>query len=353
MTLTVNVLPQVRTLPRYQPGKKAPGQDPVKLSSNENPYLPEQLVVHAGKEAVESVNRYPDMFCTSLREVIAKHHGVSASQILCGTGLSALLVHCLAAVAGPGDEVVYPWRSFESYPIATATVGATAVPVPLVEGRHDLDAMAAAISERTKAVIVCNPNNPTGAAISLPELTDFIERIDPTVLVLVDEAYIDFADDSYSSIVGSLKKFPNVIVGITFSKAYALAGARVGYLVGDEELLGAISAVATPFGVSAPAQALAEAAMANQKAVAQSVEKIRGERDRILKVLATFGVSGQSQANFIWLPKEVLRDEPSTAADQCLERGVALRPFPEGLRVSVGLPEENDRFLALVGDLLV
>lgn len=303
--MSVYFRPEVLSLPRYKPGKTPLGAGAIKLSSNENPYLPKEAVLEAGRLALQKINHYPDLFCTSLREQLARYHGVKAEQIVCGNGLSALLVHALTAVAGPGAEVLFAWRSFESYPIATVTAGAKPVTVPLKEGVHDLQAMAAAITARTRAIIICNPNNPTGKGVSHADLVAFLRAVDPRVLVIVDEAYIDFSAGPVSTVVGELEDFPNVVVARTFSKAFALAGARVGYLVGHSEVISAISAVATPFGVSAPSQALALASLQNREAVAEAVAKLVAERERVLAELAKVGLVISSQANFYWLGAEV------------------------------------------------
>lgn len=344
----VRLRPAVAALPRYEPGRSAPGA--VKLSSNENPEPPASAVVAAGARALESANRYPDMAAAALREAIAGHLGIVPEQVCTGTGSSGVLLAALSAVCDPSgghDQVVFPWRSFESYPIAVPTAGGVPVPVPLTpQCRHDLPAMREAIGPRTAAVILCSPNNPTGPALTLAEIRDFIAQVPPEVLVIVDEAYIELATDpAVSTAVPLLAESANVLVLRTFSKVYALAGLRVGYGVGHPDLIAAIAAVSVPFGVSSVAQTAALAALADQAAVDRSARLIAGERDRVLAALRGAGYTvPDSQANFVWLSAD---QSGPALVEACAQAGLLVRPFPEGVRVSVGLPEDNDRFLAV------
>ena len=232
--------PQVReaiaNIPAYVPGKPPaprPGVTTYKLSSNENPNDPLPGVLEAAVEAAATMNRYPDMGCTALYAALSERLGVPTTDLAAGTGSVAVLYHLLQAFCEAGDEVVYAWRSFEAYPIAVSVTGATSVRVPLTDGaRHDLDAMAAAITERTKVVIVCTPNNPTGPSVGRAELEAFLAKVPPRVLVVVDEAYREFvrSDDPVDA-VELYRAYPNVVAMRTFAKAYGLAGFRVGYVV--------------------------------------------------------------------------------------------------------------------------
>ncbi len=211
------------TLPPYVPGARVPvGAAAFKLSSNENPYPPLPSVMAAIADAGVDVNRYPDMFATELVEALAKHLGVGAAEIVAGGGSVGVLGHVLATVVEPGDEVVLPWRSFEAYPISVTVAGGAAVRVPLTaDARLDLPAVAAAITPRTRVVLVCTPNNPTGPAVRADELEAFLARVPKDVLVLLDEAYVDFvADPAAADGLATYAEHPNVVLLRTFSKAY-------------------------------------------------------------------------------------------------------------------------------------
>lgn len=348
----VSIREDVAALPAYVPGARPDSVDVAKLSSNENPFLPPEVVRERGRRALDQVNRYPDMAARDVTSAVAKFHGVGEDQVVLGTGSSALLVHALTAVARPGSEVVYAWRSFESYPIATVTVGSTPVQVPLAEGGlHNLDAMLAAITENTSAVIVCNPNNPTGTALPLEDIRKFLEQVPSRVLVIMDEAYIDFAnEDGIETALPLIADFPNVVIARTFSKAFALAGARVGYMIGEPALISAISKVATPFGVSHVAQELAIASLESYDWVVDSVAKVVSERGRLWRALRDMGVQpAASQSNFVWIPAWVV--DPQELAKASTDAGVLVRSFPEGTRISIGLPEENDRVIKVFEEL--
>jgi len=343
--MRVRIRPEVLSLPPYVAGRSAPGA--VKLSSNENPEPPTSRVVEAGARAVADANRYPDMGAHDLRRAVAAHLGVRGEQVCVGTGSSGVLLAALGVVCGAEGhrEVVFPWRSFESYPIAVPAVGGVSVPVPLdARGGHDLNALAAAIGPSTAAVILCSPNNPTGPALTQEQIRAFVAQVPPEVLVIVDEAYIELATaPGVTSAIPLLATFPNLLILRTFSKVYALAGLRVGYGVGHPDLMGAIAAVSVPFGVSSVAQAAAVAALADQRAVARAAAQNAGERQRVIAALRGLGyVVPDSQANFVWVPA----DQSGPALVQaCADAGLLVRPFPEGVRVSFGRPADNDRFL--------
>ena len=342
------IRPHVLSLPAYVPGKSAPNA--AKLSSNENPSAPPASVLQAISAAAKNTNRYPDLLCTRLREALVEHFagdlpGINVDNIVVSTGSSALLVAALSAVALPGREVIYPWRSFESYPIAVPTVGSVPRPVSLtLDGRVDLDAMRAAINERTSSVILCTPNNPTGPALTFAQVKAFIEQVPPHVLVLVDEAYIELATSAgVSTAVPLIADHPNVVVLRTFSKVYALAGLRVGYAVADPYVIAAIQKICIPFGVSTVAQAAAVAALADQDFVRDSREQAIAERTRMITALRGMGYQvPDSDANFYFIPAAQAGTEFVQA---CLDAGVIVRPFPEGIRITVGTPADNDQVL--------
>ena len=338
----------VANIPVYVAGRPpAPrsGQQVFKLSSNENPYPPLPGVVEAARAAVEQMNRYPDMGNTTLYDALADRLGVPPQRLAAGTGSVAVLYHLLQAFCDPGDEVVYAWRSFEAYPIAVSAAGAVSVQVPLTaEGRHDLAAMAAAVTDRTKVVVVCTPNNPTGPSVTGTELREFVASVPSDVLVVVDEAYREFvrSEDPVEAL-GLQADHANVAVMRTFAKAYGLAGLRVGYLVAHEEVAGAVRACALPFGVSTVAQAAAVASLAAEPALLERVEAIVAERERVLVGLREQGWTvPDAQGNFVWLGI----DDTAGFAAAAEAAGVTVRPFAgEGVRVSIGEPAGNDLFL--------
>ena len=258
----------------------------------------------------------------------------------------AVLYHLLQAFCETGDEVVYAWRSFEAYPIAVAVTGARSVQVPLTaDARHDLDAMAAAVTDRTKMVIVCSPNNPTGPAIGRDELEAFLDKIPPHVIVVLDEAYREFVriDRPFDGVEVHRGR-PNVVAMRTFAKAYGLAGFRVGYAVAADEIAAAVRACALPFGVSTVAQSAAVASLEREAELLERVEALVTERTRVVDALREQGWAvPDAHGNFVWLALEDRTVEFAGAAEA---EGVMVRPFAgDGARVSIGEPAGNDVFL--------
>jgi histidinol-phosphate aminotransferase len=343
----------VATIPAYVPGKPPAAREGLqtyKLSSNENPYPPLPGVLEAVTRAAEQMNRYPDMGCVALYDALAARLDVAPEQIAAATGSVAVLYHLLQAYCDPGDEVVHAWRSFEAYPIATAVVGAASVPVPVTaDGRHDLDAMAAAVTDRTKAVLLCTPNNPTGPALRHDEVVAFLDRVPSHVLVVIDEAYREFVriGDPVDALA-LIRERPNVVLMRTFAKAYGLAGLRVGFLVAPVEVATAVRACALPFGVSSIAQAAAVASLDAEPALLERVAALVAERDRVTTALAAQGWQlPDAQGNFVWFP---LGDRTADFAAAADEAGIVVRPFAgDGVRVSIGETEANDRLLEVAG----
>lgn len=343
----VPLRPALSTLPPYVPGARVPvGAAAYKLSSNENPYPPLPSVVAAIADAAVDVNRYPDMYATELTEAVAGHLGVQPEQVVAGCGSVAVLGHILAAFCDAGDQVVYPWRSFEAYPIAVTLAGAESVQVPVrADGRLDLPAMAAAVTERTRVVLVCTPNNPTGPAVHADELAAFLAAVPRDVLVVLDEAYVEFVRDPQAPDgLAVLAEHRNVVLLRTFSKAYGLAGLRVGFAVADARLAAGIRSASTPFGVSHVAQLAAVASLRAVDELLDRVERIVGERGRLLSGLREQGWQvPDSEANFVWLP---LGEDALRFAQEATAAGVLVRPFAgDGVRVSVGEPEATDLVL--------
>ena len=339
----------IAQIPTYVPGKPPTPRDGLttyKLSSHEFPYPPLPGVLEAAEAAVAVMNRYPDMGSTALYDALAQRLEVPVEDLVAATGSVALVYQLLAAFCDPGDEVVYAWRSFEAYPIAVTAAGATSVQVPVTaDGRHDLAAMAAAVTDRTKVVIVCTPNNPTGPSVTQSELDAFLAAVPSHVVVVVDEAYLEFVrmDDPVDGLA-TYRAHPNVVLFRTFSKADGLAGLRVGYAVAAAPIAGALRAVSLPFGVSHVAQAAAVASLAAEDALLDRVEALTVERARVVTGLGQAGWDvPEAQGNFVWF---ALGERTSEFAAACDAAGIVVRPFAgEGARVSIGEPQANDRLL--------
>jgi histidinol-phosphate aminotransferase len=342
------------SLPSYVPGRNVADlardlgiAEAIKLASNEVPFGPLPGVPEAVATAMLSSHRYPDMGVVELRDKLAARYGVAADRLVTGCGSVALAEHLAKATCLPGDEIVYSWRSFEAYPIIVAGVGATSVRVPNTAGHgHNLRAMSDAITDRTRMVFVCNPNNPTGTAAGKDELDRFLAEVPSDVLVVLDEAYREFVtDDEVPDALETYGDRPNVVVLRTLSKAWGLAGLRVGFLVAQPEVAAAIRKVLTPFSTSLVAQAAALAALDAEAEVERRCSVVVAERERVSEALRKLAVDVPvSQANFVWLP---LGDRSAAFGAGCESRGVIVRPFqPDGVRVTIGTPEENDAFLA-------
>jgi len=345
---SVRLRAALETLPAYVPGASGASPGVYKLSSNEVPQPPLPAVLAALADAAEDVNRYPQMYADRLTAALAAHHDQLPDRVLVGNGSVAVTELIVRAVCEPGDEVVYAWRSFEAYPILVQVAGAVSVQVPLTpDGGHDLAAMTAAITERTRLVIVCTPNNPTGAALTHTELVAFLEAVPSDVMVLLDEAYVHFvrsADpiDAFS-LLGAYK---NLVILRTFAKAYGLAGLRVGYAVGRRRLIRTLRTASTPFGVNALAQVAALAALGQDQKVRERVQEVVTERERVVAALRAQGWDvGDPQGNFYWLP---LGELAGAFAADALAAGATVRPFAgDGVRVTIGEPEANDLILEL------
>jgi histidinol-phosphate aminotransferase len=341
--------PVLDTMPAYKPGKTPTvmaGQA-HKLSSNESPYGPLPSVLRVIAEASADVHRYPDHGAGVLTSAIAEHFAVPAAHVAVGCGSVGVVKQLMEAVSDPGDEVIYAWRSFEAYPQLADLAGATSVPVPLRAETHDLAAMAAAITPRTRMILVCNPNNPTGTVVRERELIDFIDQVPADCLVVLDEAYHEYIrDPSVPDGVKLYRDRPNVAVLRTFSKAYGLAGLRVGFLVGHEPVAAAVRKTMLTFSVNSVAQAAAVASLNAEDELLERVENVVKERHRVSEALRAGGWTvPETEANFVWLR---LGDRTTAFAEACDAVGIAVRPFAgEGARVSIGTPAANDAFLAV------
>jgi histidinol-phosphate aminotransferase len=333
----------------YKPGKapSAPAGRAFKLSSNESPFGPLPSVVKVITEAAGNVNRYPDNGAAELTGAIAERFGVPPSHVAVGCGSVGVAQQLLEAVGEPGAEVVYAWRSFEAYPYLSDLAGVASVRVPLRDEAHDLDAMADAITERTRLVFVCNPNNPTGTVVHRAELERFLDRVPGDCLVVLDEAYTQYVtDERVPDGLDLYRDRPNLAVLRTFSKAYGLAGLRVGFLIGHEPVAAAIRKTMLTFTVNALAQAAAVASLEAEPELLERVDAVVSERDRVRgELLAQGWTVPPTEANFVWLR---LGDDTDDFAGACDREGVSVRPFSgEGARVSVGDRDANDVFLAV------
>lgn len=348
------IRPEIAALPPYKQGRPA---DPsgFKLSSNENPFDPLPGVVEAARAAVD-FNRYPDATASALRAALGEKYGVEADAVLVGAGSVALLQAFIQAAATVGDEVLYSWRSFEAYPGLVLVAGATGVPVPnRPDGRHDLDAMAAAVTDRTRAILLCTPNNPTGPIITSAEFHAFVAKVPADVLILLDEAYAEFVRDD-AAVDGLAERVfeahPNVVVLRTFSKAYGLAALRVGYAIGHPRVLDAGRSTVTPLSVTATAVAAAVASLAHQAELDERVDEIVRRRSQLVEGLRAIGWDvPDAQGNFVWLPASD-RVDAATIAGAFDAAGIIVRPFPEGVRISIGEHESVEKVLGIAGSVV-
>ena len=335
-------------LPAYTPGKTVPGA--IKLASNETVHGPLPSVRAAITAATETINRYPDNGHVELKEHLAgflsRDGDVPPERIAVGCGSVSLCQQLIQITCSVGDEVVFGWRSFEVYPLQVRVAGATPVQVPLRGHTFDLDAMLAAVTERTRLIFVCNPNNPTSTVVDPDELARFVAAVPPDILVVIDEAYVEYIRDGMlPDSLGLALRYPNVVVLRTFSKAYGLAGLRVGYAVGDPEVITALGKVYVPFTASTVSQAAAIASLQAAEELLARTEDVVDERRRVSSALRRLGYTvPDSQANFVWLPLGELT--PDFAAQAAAEARVLVRPYGnEGARVSIGAAEENDALL--------
>lgn len=341
--LPVRLRPEIAALPAYRQGKQA-GADAFKLSSNENPFDPLPSVV-AAIHGSTGINRYPDASTPRLRERLAERFAVASDRVHVAAGSVSILYQLTQATSGHGDEVLFSWRSFEAYPGLAVVAGATAVAVPnTADGRHDLVAMAAAVTERTRIAIVCSPNNPTGPVVTQAEFDAFADAVPSDLLIVLDEAYAEFVTDpdavDGARVLASGRE--NVVVLRTFSKAYGLAGLRVGYAIGHPRILDAARSTGIPLSVTAAAEAAALASLDAEDDLLERVRTITERRDGLAARLREIGWDvPQAQGNFVWLPAGDRAGEVAAAFEAA---GLIVRAFPgDGVRISVGEEDALDR----------
>ncbi len=354
---------------RYVPGKTVrqaeleSGVRSIKLASNENPYGPSPMAIEAIRRASTEVNWYPDAESAELRQAIAERHGVPAESVLLAAGSSSLLYIVGRTMLAPGLNAITSDCSFITYPLVTQAAGATLIKVPMREYGYDLDGILAAIDSNTRVVFIANPNNPTGSILSVAEIERFLDRVPPHVFVVLDEAYSDFAEIfaaqrgvEYSRGIQHVRDGRNVIVLRTFSKAQGLAGVRVGYGIGDPELIGYLGRIKVVFSVSSVAEAAALAAMRDtdhiQKTLSNNVEGAKYLTSKLtemgLKVLPTW-------TNFVYVD---VGEDSTVIAKRLQSEGVIIRPLAgwgakTAIRVTIGKPEENEQFVAAMKKVTV
>lgn len=347
----VRLRPEVLALGAYRQGRPAaPGG--YKLSSNENPFPPLPGVA-AAVAAAADYNRYPDSAALTLRQRLADRHGVSVAQVHLGAGSVAVLAQLITAASGVGTEVVYPWRSFEAYPGLVTVAGATGVPVAnRPDGSHDIAALIAAVRPATRLLLVCSPNNPTGTTVSRREFATLMDAVPNDLLVVLDEAYAEFVrDDTAVNGTALSVQYPNLVVARTFSKAWGLAGLRLGYGVGSAAVLDAVRAVSIPLSVTEQAQRAGMAALDAQDVALQRVAVIVERRDRAWVALRELGLEvPRPSGNFVWLPTG---ENTAAAADVLSRHGLIGRAFPpDGIRVTIAEEESVAKLLTACGELV-
>lgn len=355
------VRPALADTPAYVPGKPpAPveGLQSFKLSSNEHYLEPLPAVARAIEEAVRTPHLYPDPSANELTAALAAAHEVPYDHVVVSAGASESLAALIGITSEAGTSVVYPWPSFEMYPQVVSFVGAEKIAVPLAdEGRHNLPAMLEAIRPDTRLVLLCSPNNPTGAVLGQAEFDTFMEQVPADVLVVLDEAYVHFAAGSEAASIhangagldapvdsgAALSTYPNLAILRTFSKAHGLAGLRVGYTVARPGIIHEMRKSIAPFSVTAPAQAAALASAALRAEVAVRAKEAGQARDDLAVRLRALGIAvPPSGGNFVWLP---LGKRSEAFAAACMENGLAVRNLGAGVRVTVGPPEAMDRLV--------
>ena len=350
--------PGLAALPPYRPGKSADEvrrelglTDVIKLASNENSLGPSKKVLEALSAGGFDLNRYPDGSGSSLKRAIADFHGVSTEQITLGNGSNDVLELAARSIVTSAHEVIYSENAFIVYHLATHAIGATPVVIPTRDYVHDLAAILDAISARTRLIFIDNPNNPTGRWIGRDELRSFLAFVPEDVVVVIDEAYYEYAvslSDDYPNSIDLLPEFPNVVTARTFSKAYGLAGLRVGYAISHPGMADIMNRVRQPFNVNTPALLAAEVALKDQEHLRRCVAVNDLGMQTLISGFADLGIEWiESIANFISFD---LKRPADPVYQAMMQDGVIVRPIleyglPNHLRVTIGLEQENAAFL--------
>ena len=354
MALRDRINKHILDLTPYEPGKPIEElerelgiSDSIKLASNEHPFGPSPRVIAAIRAALEEIHRYPDGASFALRERLATRLGVSEGQLVFGCGGDEILELLAKTLLSPGDEVLYAWPSFAMYPIVAQGMGASSVRVPLdALQRHDLPAMADGVTDRTKLIFVCNPNNPTGTTVGAKEFDAFMQRVPEDVVVMIDEAYWEFAErPDFPDSLAWVARRPATLVLRTFSKVYGLAGLRVGYGVAGAELADYLQRARHPFNVNRLAEAAAVAALDDREHVERTIAMVVEGRAYLTRELRAMGVEViPSEANFL------LARVGEGSYQVLLEQGIIVRPLAgygldDCVRITVGAPEQNQRLI--------
>lgn len=353
----------VQALHPYQPGKPLAElerehgiSNAIKLASNENPLGPSPKAIAAATAALQELARYPEGGCFELKQALASLHGVDEGCITIGNGSNDILELLARAFVAPENEVVFSEHAFAVYPIVTQAVGARAVVTPAKDWGYDLDAVLQSIGAATRLVFIANPNNPTGTWLDKEALHGFLQQVPGHVIVVIDEAYFDYVDDeAYPDSTTWLGEFDNLVVTRTFSKAYGLAGLRVGYSVSHVDIADLLNRVRQPFNVNSVAQAAAVAALQDQQHLGRSVTLNREGLQQLQQGFEQLGLSWiPSVANFIAVD---LGQDGSKIYQALLPHGVIVRPvanynMPNHIRVTVGLKEENEIFLQALAKVI-
>jgi histidinol-phosphate aminotransferase len=356
--MTAHLRPELAELPAYVEGKTVAGA--IKLASNETVHGPLPSVRTAIEQAIGTVNRYPDNHNVELKARLAQHldsstasdgcEGFAPEHIAVGCGSVSLCQRLIQATASVGDEVLFGWRSFEMYPLQVRVAGAVAIQVPLRDETFDLYAMLAAVTDRTRLIFVCNPNNPTSTVVDPQALARFVEAVPSHILIAIDEAYVEYIRDGMQpDSLGLVRSYRNVVVLRTFSKAYGLAGLRVGYAIGDPEVITALNKVVVPFTTTNVSQAAAIASLDAADELLARTDAVVAERARVTATLRRAGFTlPPTQANFVWLPLGMRTLE---FAEQAADARIVVRPYStDGVRITIGAPEENDALLQFAQD---
>lgn len=346
--------PAVQHIPPYAPGLRLPGK--IKMASNENPLGPSPAALAALAGHAAELNLYPDGSARPLCEAIARHRGLEPGQVIVGNGSDEVIFFAAATFLNPGDQILIADHTFSEYRFSATIMDGTVQVVPLRHGAFDLEAFLAALSPRTRIIFLCSPNNPTGTIIPQADLAAFLDRLPPEVLVLVDQAYAEFADNpAYGDVPALIGRYPNLLVTRTFSKLYGLAGLRLGYGLGPAGLISQMMRIKPPFNTSLAAQAAGLAALEDRDFVDRSLALNREGRAWIQAGLDRLGLPYYpSQANFVCL--DTLRDGRQVF-EHILEQGIIVRPcgsfgLPSCIRISVGTMEQNRRFMTLLEQAL-
>jgi histidinol-phosphate aminotransferase len=350
--------PFLKDLRPYSPGKpieqvmreRGITAPPIKLASNENPYPPYDKIRNALVAAIDGINRYPESGAPDLADGIAELWDIDSTEVFMGNGTNEIIDLLIRAFVEPEENTVFSSLSFPIYKLVSTQCGVDGIEVPCVDYKHDLPAIAAAITHRTKIVFVCNPNNPTGTYNTNEEFEAFLEKVADDVLVVVDQAYLEYVScDDYPDIVSLRKTKPNIISLRTFSKVYSLAGLRIGYAIADKKVVGILNKMRQPFNVNRLAQAAALAALDCRNELAEyTAENVR-ERERVRDAILDLGCEcPPTQTNFLFV---IVDENAGNVSGKLEDLGIIVRPMVQfggpdnSFRVNMGTPEENDRFL--------